>query len=590
MRVVVRVSFPRLSPRVSLSALLSLVFLWAGCAPPAATKKSEKSQAEMADQQAESRVHRNLQNALEGLRPDKFGIVSGSEQAVAVLNEWAKGAKVEAEKRGERWEPHRPHGLLKSLPKEWIEQVSLEQFIERDAAYLRDCLWASKATKFAAGDAEKDLDVVVNLFDYVVRNIVLIPPRSRRVPVGPFDVMVLGRGTALDRAWAFAELLRQRSIDSVILSPRRAAGEASSDESILVGVLFEKDILLFDPTLGLPLAADAADPKSALPRLPMSLRQAQRDPELLAAIARDSGGKFSLTAAMLEAPQVELICHSEQLSIRMKRLQQELSGEQTVAVSDPLEDSEDQPGLWSRVAKHPAAAWSADDVAIWPYPETVRESAANLTLDQQKELKKLSHSLGAPLRVQRFLMKKDGPGVDLEFAKPERALMKRRMEHVLGRWADAIPGYLAAQLYDVDPPTAKGLQMVSPDRKTKDDVSVVSATDSRNLRGVLMQEEYKHIRRLHLLAGDDACFWQAQCQFEQNRMQAVVDQCVVYSNQHSSGGWVTANQSLMATALTKLKKLKTAIRALKEIDEDDPASGGYHVLMARWQRLLEAAE
>lgn len=590
MRDVVRVCSRRLSRPGSLSALLSLVLLWSGCAPSAVTKKPEKSKAETADQQAGSRVHRNLQNALEGLRPEKFGIVSGSEQAVAVLNEWAKGAKAEADKRGEAWEPHRPHGLLKSLPKEWMEQVSLEQFVERDAAYLRDCLWASKATKFAAGDAEKDIDVVVNLFDYVVRNVVLIPPRSRRVPAGPFDVMVLGRGTASDRAWAFAELLRQRNIDSVILSPSRAAGEAANDEHLLVGVLFEKDVLLFDPTLGLPLAADAADPKSALHRLPMSLRQAQRDPELLAAIARDSGGKFSLTAAMLEAPQVELICHSEQISIRMKRLQQELSGEQTVTVSDTLEDSEDQPGLWSRVAKHPAAAWSADDVAIWAYPEIVRESAANVTSEQQKELLKLSFSLGAPVRVQRFVAKSDGPGVDLEFAKPERALMKRRMEHVLGRWTDAVPGYLAAQLYDVDPPTAKGLQMVTPDRKQKEDVAVVSATETRSLRLMLMQPDYAHVRKLHLLAGDDACFWQAQCQFEQNRMQAVVDQCVVYANQHSSGGWIAASQSLMATALAKQKKLKTAIRALKEIDEDDPASGGHHVLMARWQRLLEAAE
>ncbi|RLT11739.1 MAG: hypothetical protein DWI21_02270, partial [Planctomycetota bacterium] len=68
------------------------------------------------------------------------------------------------------------------------------------------------------------------------------------------------------------------------------------------------------------------------------------------------------------------------------------------------------------------------------------------------------------------------------------------------------------------------------------------------------------------------------------------DQCVVYANQHSSGGWIAASQSLMATALAKQKKLKTAIRALKEIDEDDPATGGHRVLMARWRRLLEAAE
>ena len=131
---------------------------------------------------------------------------------------------------------------------------------------------------------------------------------------------------------------------------------------------------------------------------------------------------------------------------------------------------------------------------------------------------------------------------------------------------------------------------MSHDRKKKEEIAIVSITDVRNVRLMLMQPQYAHVRKLHLAAGDDGCFWLAQCQFEQNRMQAVVDQCVVYANQHSSGGWVAANQSLMANALVKLKKLKPAIRALKEIGEDDPSSGGYRVLMARWQRLLEAAE
>lgn len=569
-----------------VAVLLSIGLLSFGCTPSASTKKPETSSAEPAEKVIDSRVQRNLQNAFESLRPEKLGIASGPEQAIAVLNEWFKGAKAEAEKRNERWEPHRPHNLLKALPKEWVQQVSLEQFVERDAAYLRDCLWANRATKFGAGDAEKDLDVVVNLFEYVVRNLVLIEPGSRQVPLGPFDAIVLGRGTAADRAWVFAELLRQRSIDSVILSPRRASGDAGDDASFLVGVLFEKDILLFDPTQGLPLMADVAEPKAPLPRLPASLRQVQRDPGMLTAIARDSGGRFTLTAEMLEAPQVELICHSEHLAVRMQRLQVELSGEQSAIVSDPLEDSEDQPGLWSRVAKHPAAAWRPEDVAIWSYPEAVRDSAMRMTPEQQKELQRLSLSMGAPIRVRRFVAKANENGFDLEFTRPERTLMKRRMEHVVGRWGDAVPGYLAAQLYDVETPTAKELEMVSADGKQKEEAAVRSISESRSLRFLMMQPQYAPVRKMHLLAGDDACFWQALCQFEQSRWEATVDQCVVYSNQHSSGGWAAANQTLMAIALAKQKKLKEAIRALKEIDADDPLSAGSRVLTARWQRML----
>lgn len=582
-------SFPLLQ-RSCLCGWLCLSLLWVGCTPAPATKKSVSTKQETPEPQVDSRVQRNLQNAMDSLQPDKLGTSSGAEQAIAVLNEWATGAKDEAEKRGEGWQPHRPHGLLKSLPAVWSEQVSLEQFIERDAAFLRDCIWASRATRFGAGDAEKDLDVVVNLFDFVVRNVVLIPPGRRRVPLGPFDTMVFGQGTALDRAWVFAELLRQRNVDSVILSPRRAEGEPLNVNHLLIGVLFEKDIYLFDPSLGLPLTADAAEPKSVLPRLPLSLRQAQRNPELLVAIAKDSGGQFELTAAMLEALQVELICQSEHLSIRMKRLQNELSGENSAIVADPLEDSEGQPGLWSRVAKHPAATWSAEDVSIWSYPEIVRESAARPTTEQQKELAKLAQSLNAPIRVRQFNMRDENTVEGVEFSRPERALLKRRTEHVVGRWADAVPGYLAAQLYDVDPPTAKTLMMLAPGMKTPEEISVAGSTQTRVLRGVLMQKQYEHIRNLHLQAGDDACYWLALCQFEQNRIESVVDQCNIYNKQHSNGRWFAPSQALMATALAKQNKLKTAVRALKEVEEDDPSVGGYRVLMARWQRLLAATE
>ena len=579
----------RQSQRVGwVGVILSVVLLLSGCAPPASTKKSQKVSTEDAAKAEDSRVQRNLQSAFEILRPEKLGIVSGPEQAIAVLNEWSKGAKAEAEKRNEPWEAHRPHSLLKSLPKTWVDQVSLEQFVERDATYLRDCLWANRATKFGAGEAEKDLDVVVKLFEFVVRNLVLIPHGSRSVPVSPFDAMVLGRGTAADRAWTFAELLRQRNMDSVILSPRRASGDAGDDASFLIGVLFDKDIYLFDPTLGLPLPADVAEPKSVLPRLPASLRQVQREPGLLTAIARDSGGRFSLTTKMLESPLVELICHSEHLAVRMKRLQAELSGEQSVILSDPLEDSDDQPGLWSRVAKHPAAAWSPEDVAIWSYPEMVRDSVTRMTSGQQKELTRLSLPMGAPIRVQRFLRRPNKETPDLEFAKPERMLMRRRMEHVVGRWTDAVPGYLAAQLYDVETPTAKGLEMVSEDGKEKSPAAVATIAESRTLRFIMMQPQYGHVRKVHLMAGDDACFWLALCQFEQDRWDAVIDQCRVYDKQHSSGGWVAPNQMLMAAALVKNKKLNEAIRVLKEIDADDLLSAGSRVLSARWKRILDA--
>jgi len=572
---------------------MGLCLVSVGCARPASTKSATSKSEAVAEQEAESRTLRNLQSAIANLQPDKLGIASAPEQAIAVLNEWAKGAKHAAEKSGAGWEPTQPHALLKSLPKEWLEQIHLGQYVERDAAFLRDCLWASQATKFGAGDAESDLDIVLNLFEFVVRNVDLIPAGRRNVPLGPFDVMVLGRGTAQERAWVFAELLRQRSIDSVILTPRRTLRDREEESNLLVGVLFEKDILLFDPALGIPLPADVPAPKSALPRLPMTLRQATRDPELLAAVASDSGRRFSLTSTMLAESQVQLICHTELLSSRMRHLQQTLSGEQSAVVSDPLEDVAGQPGLWSRVARHPAATWSAEDVAIWSFPEAVRQGAAHLTDEQQKELAKLSRSMVAPQRIKLIRGDEVSRTMELEFAKPERALMKLRMHHVVGRWPEAVQGYLAVQLYDVEPPTVKDFVRVSANGKQREQISIVRTMDKQILRSLMMeapQKEVREVRALHLLAGDDACFWVALCQYEQNRLRAVIDQCRVYANQHSSGGWVSANQWLMATTLAQQKKVKEAIRAFKDVDEDALSFAGTRVLTARWQRLLEAAE
>ena len=120
------------------AAWLSLGLLTFGCTPAASTKTTSAKSEEAAEQEAESRTLRNLENAIANLQPDKLGIASAPEQAIAVLNEWAKGAKRAAEKSGLGWEPTRPHTLLKSLPKEWLEQVHLGQYVERDAVFLRD--------------------------------------------------------------------------------------------------------------------------------------------------------------------------------------------------------------------------------------------------------------------------------------------------------------------------------------------------------------------------------------------------------------------------------------------------------------------
>lgn len=550
-----------------------------GCSESTPTKKVEKKVDAKSIEAADVRTQRNLQNAIAALQPDQLGISSDPERAIAVLNEWAEAAKKEAEQNGTQWVPRRSQQLLKSLPKDWVEQALLDKFIQRDGMFLRDCFWANKIAKLAIGNTDSEVDRIVNLFYYVVRNVELIPSGRRKVALGPFDVMVLGRGTVEDRVWIFSELLRQRQIDTVLLTPQGA--KANEESWMLVGVLLDDEVYLFDPSLGMPIPADLAQPRSAMPRQPLTLKQAKSAGGLLTSIARDSAGRFNITASELASPQVKLICNTAVLSTRMKQLQQQLSGELTAVVSDPLEDGEDQPGLWSRVTQHPGATWNADDLVVWSYPENRREAASHMEPDQLKELSRLTYALGAPIRlvsVKEDKKMKQPP--ELIYGKPERALMKFRMNHVVGNWAEVVQGYLAAQLYEVDPPVTKDVygQFLMGLKQ--------AGQDSGDAKRLLRERIPKDIRDLHIRAGNDACYWMALCQAEQNRTKATIEQCLAYLDRYSEGSWTHAAKTLMAVSLAKQKRWKDAAQTIGQTEEESLDYGCHQILKARWRRML----
>ncbi len=567
--------------RFALVVGLLVAVSLSACGRPASEKKVQKNSGANSAPASDARTQRNLQNALTALQPDQLGISSDTERAIAMLEEWSTASR-DAEKDGQKWESAQTHNLLKSLPKEWLERATLDRFTSRDGGHIRDCLWANKAARFA-GSGDSELDRIVNLFYFVMRNVELIPTGQRKVPLTPFDVMMLGRGTTEDRAWIFAELLRQRQIDSVILKPRSDAADAETNW-LLVGVLLEKDIFLFDPAMGLPLPADVAQPRSALPRLPATLQQAQETRGLLNAIARDSGGRFTVTIDALKSPQTELISNTCFLSNRMRRLQPELSGELSAIVSDPLDDVEGDPGLWVRVTKHPAATWNEDDVVLWSYPERQLEESVRLDEDQVKEMARLTYSLTAPIRIRGVNSDQEKKTFELVFGKSERALMKLRMQHVQGNWPTVVQGYLAVQLFEVDPPISKDVyeQVLAGFKE--------AGLESSNAKRILRDQIPKNIRDLHLRAGNDACYWMALCQAEQNRTKATIEQCNAYLDRYSSGSWAVPAKSLLAVSLAKQKRWKDAIETINDAEEDSIQFGNHQVLIARWRRLMAEVE
>ena len=90
------------------------------------------------------------------------------------------------------------------------------------------------------------------LFDWTVRNIQLERDESprQRVPRQPWQVLLLGRGTAIERAWVFMLLARQQQLDVVLLATpdRQTAGQW---HLWLPAQLVEGQLYLFDTELGL---------------------------------------------------------------------------------------------------------------------------------------------------------------------------------------------------------------------------------------------------------------------------------------------------------------------------------------------------
>ena len=169
---------------------------------------------------------------------------------------------------------------------------------------------------------------------------------------------------------------------------------------------------------------------------------------------------------------------------------------------------------------------------------------------------------------------------ELIYGKPERALMKFRMNHVVGNWAEVVQGYLAAQLYEVDPPVTKDVygQFLMGLKQ--------AGQDSGDAKRLLRERIPKDIRDLHIRAGNDACYWMALCQAEQNRTKATIEQCLAYLDRYSEGSWTHAAKTLMAVSLAKQKRWKDAAQTIGQTEEESLDYGGHQILKARWRRML----
>ncbi len=362
--------------------------LVSGCGDASSTpsgnagSKANTKAAASTDSAVDARCKQLMSSSLDMMKPENLGISAQEQQVVDALNNWAgecgKSAPTSAN------DPPTPTGKGDAFS---------DLYDLADIEHVRNCWLLKQLGSKAISSQPTDLERAVALFDLSVRTVALQGSADPVVPQTTYDTLVLGRGTAEDRAWLFGELLRQAGIDSVILRPKAASaagtpssGAASSGDTPrwLVGVLLDKQVYLFDPTLGWPIPAPDDKPTSITVRQPATLAQVIADDKLLRKLDVSPEKKYPLRAADLKSAQVEIINSSRYSEPRIKRIEEFLAGNRSTTVYSPLADVGGRPGLRNRVEQAGGGLWKKGDVSVWEYPD--KQIAAAHHLDGQAEI------------------------------------------------------------------------------------------------------------------------------------------------------------------------------------------------------------
>jgi len=237
-----------------------------------------------------------------------------------------------------------------------------------DIDYLKQRIWIRNISTWARGERQTTLDRVKALFDWTVRNIEI---REGTLPVDqqreialpqqyPWQSLLIGNCTAWDRAWIFMELLREQRIDSCILSVPPPE-DPSANLFWAVGVLLDGEIHLFLPFHGLPIPGPGGLGFAESGELDFkdvaTLSQVVKDDSLLRRLDLPNE-TFPLTADAMKHSTAHLLVTPCAVSQRMKVIEMELSGEQSVVL---YTDSKEQRRLFGTIP-------NIEKVELWKYP------------------------------------------------------------------------------------------------------------------------------------------------------------------------------------------------------------------------------
>ena len=558
--------FTRCNRMAMFVSVATMMLSISGCADKPIESKTKDTAATQAASKDEAR--RKLNSAIQRIRPESLAVQPRREMVVNSLNSWST-ANAETDVEKLKISDQNAAQLSPAA----LRTASAVRFTENDIVYIRDCLLLKSLTEAIWKQADSlnpqgqatDRERVVALFQHIIRNMALLQPDENRVPVGLYEAMLTGRGTVDDRIWAFAEALRQRSLDAVILRAATPgdvnAADAASAADQLVGVVVENRLMLFDPLRGsaVPVAGDIS---------PIVV-----DPAGLDAI---SGLERWKTGTAL------VVCHPSAFAPRMMVLQERLEADDSAVLYEELVGgtSEIRP-LKDRLKDVIGTVWSADAIKVWDVPEQRIAAAAALNEEQKQAFTLLMRPLDSPFERESVSIGDlvTDPNVNPEeltmeqkaelkmaalekllersddlYGKPSRRLLMARVQQIMG-------GFDVGMIQDL-----QQIRIASLQEKIELEIPI----DEKKAMVVpfKLPEAILNVQRS---AVGDTLYWTSMSQMSRNDMGAAVATLRNYRRQYPDEKMFYPAMTSEAEALLLLGDMKTAAVVLKEADvEQNP--------------------
>lgn len=527
---------------------------------------------------AEQQSEDLLLSILEMIQLKSLGFSNQVDDVTGLLNQWQRFSQGnQAQPEEDELDEETLESFRKVISESEIRQLRRYAFQPADVERLRSLALVRAVGLYAIGSSKLEIERVTNVFNFLVQHTELISNHPDDIPLTTYQLLMLGRVTALDRAWIFAEVLRQLRIDTVILSKPLAKDTLEWDvtQPFLVGVLIGKAVYLFDPVMGLPLSVPDETPATGV--LPKGMRVAT-----LAEVRANPGileqytvkeSKYPLAMDVIKSPGVFVMGDTAIWSGRFARLQPAFTGSNALLISDPLFTGKEGTGLLSRVATFSLDAWAPDQVAVCNYPETQLTGQQSLSAQHQQTLTRLTDILkmpvtGKPVATGEFEVDAgtgDKTAKTIRVASPTNLMHFARLDHLQGALEDAVKGYTRVRF----------------------EVMRVPEVDQ------IKQESIERLKFGYMQAAEDALFWISVCKLDQ---KTKADSRIALDNfrqylriigDGNQGKWREAAHAVLAQHYAGNGDLKGALEEVNQIPADHPQARGFAFLKKVWEAALQ---